>query len=145
MDYPTRSSGVMNASNHGRGYLGHRNWTPPTAPADDRTCSSYNKHGGSYFGYGCVHSALGSLYYTTLRLRAADTAVLIHNSRYLRAVQQLPAVSVSRTHSTAGQEPGLHQLSFKHGWQGANIPKHNMYVLPMLAENRFARTVTRTH
>ena len=83
MDYPTAVEWVsaMNASNHGRGYLGHRNWMLPTAPADDPNCSSYNKHGGGSFGYGCVHSALGSLYYTTLRLREPDTAVLIHNSR----------------------------------------------------------------
>src|SRR5580693_4004965 len=63
---------AMNAAN----YLGHSNWQIPTAPVLDSTCPLLGGQGGS-FGFGCLSSALASLYYNGLGLQIPNTAVPI--------------------------------------------------------------------
>lgn len=76
MDYATAVQWVdsMNAYNHGAGYLGHKNWTLPTTPPSDSTCSSHHVNS---FGFRCRNSALGSLFYKALGLPEPNTAVPI--------------------------------------------------------------------
>src|SRR5271157_1281007 len=71
MDYATALQWVdaLNSLNGGVGYLGHNNWTLPTTPTfpmTDPSCSAINRQGGGSFGFGCMNSDMGSLYYVSL-------------------------------------------------------------------------------
>ncbi len=70
MTYPSAVAWV-NAMNTAT-YLGHSNWQLPTNPTNDPGCLLNNNLS---FGFNCSASALGSLYYSALALRAPDTAV----------------------------------------------------------------------
>lgn len=61
---------AMNAAN----YPGHTNWQLPTTPTDDKDCTKTGPTGGN-FGFYSSLSALGSLYYNALGLKAPNTAV----------------------------------------------------------------------
>src|ERR1017187_6534870 len=74
MSYQAAAAWVaaMNAAN----YLGHTNWQLPTTPLTDSGCPFTGPNGIS-FGFNCSASALGSLYYNALGLKAPNTAVPI--------------------------------------------------------------------
>jgi len=138
MDYQNAINWVraMNAYDHGRGYLGHRNWMLPTTPPYDPNCSSYNKHGGGSFGYGCLKSAMSSLYYKTMSLHEPDTSVAISNGRAGPFNSFQPYLYW--TGSTGAKSSfGFITFSFNTGWQGSNVDQHNIYVLPMIKGNPF--------
>ena len=138
MDYPTALRWVhaMNALDHGKGYLGHNTWMLPTTPAFDPNCSSHNNKGGGWFGYGCLKSAMSSLYRQTLHLSAPDTAVPILGGKTGPFINFQPYLYWTDT-AAAKTSQGFITFSFNTGWQGANVPKHNMYVLPMIRGNPF--------
>ncbi len=69
MNYATavRWVAALNAFNGGAGYLGHHNWQLPVTPESDTTCAIEKGNAGNSFGPGCIGSALGRLFATTLR------------------------------------------------------------------------------
>lgn len=108
-------------------YLGRSDWSLPTsikAPSSDSTCSVPG--GGpnhNSFGYNCTGSAMGSLYYQSLGLRATDTAVAIPLTPTGPFVNFQPYLYWSDTNNS---------FSFNTGWEGSNVDDHYMYVLPMV-------------
>lgn len=126
MDYASAAAWVkaMNAAN----YLGHNSWQLPATPPLDRGCTKTGANGNS-FGYGCTASALGSLYYSTLGLKAPNTAVPISAGAAGPFSNLQPYLYWSQTNAGSN---GNNTFSFDTGWQGANTPTHVMYVLPMI-------------
>jgi hypothetical protein len=72
MDYQAAKDWIsgMNAAD----FLGHNNWQLPATPPTDGGCSGIGSQNDN-FAFGCSGSAMGSLYYTTLGLSAANSAV----------------------------------------------------------------------
>ncbi len=114
---------AMNAAN----YLGHGNWQLPTTPPLDHGCTKTGANGNS-FGYGCTASALGSLYYNALGLKAPGTAVPIANNTAGPFTNLEPYLYWSQTSGGGGYST----FSFDTGWQGSNTTTHVMYLLPMI-------------
>ncbi|MGD0985095.1 MAG: hypothetical protein ABSA65_14965 [Acidimicrobiales bacterium] len=138
MDYQTAVTWVkaMDAYDHGRGYLGHDNWMLPATTPNDPSCSSYKKEGGGSFGYGCLNSGMGSLYYKTLRLHEPDTAVPISKGKPSPFNDFQPYLYWTGG-TAAKRNTGFVTFSFNTGWQGSNVYQHNIYVLPMIEGNPF--------
>lgn len=117
---------AMNAAH----YLGHANWRLPTTPATDPTCPKTGQHGNS-FGFGCLGSALGSLYATFLGLTAPNTAVPIPLNTVGDFSNFQPELYWSQT--PGGNSPnGFATFSFNTGFQGANTALNFLHVLPMI-------------
>jgi hypothetical protein len=135
MDYQTAVNWVaaMNAAD----YLGHHTWVLPATPSYDPGCSSHNT---STFGYGCSQSAMGSLYYTTLGLDEPGTAVPVHGGTAGPFNNFQPYLYWTNT-VAADAAQGYRTFSFNTGWQGSNVAKHNVYVLPMVPGNPFGNAV----
>lgn len=130
MDFPTALQWVaaLNAANGGAGYLGHNNWTLPRTPYIDATCHATGPNGNS-FGFDCRNSAMGSLYNVSLALGYPDTAVPMPNYLVGPFTNFQPYLYWT---STAASSSGFRTFSFNTGWQGGNVNKHYMYVLPMI-------------
>ncbi len=126
MNYQSAAAWVsaMNAAN----YLGHSNWQLPTTPIVDNNCGKVGPQGNS-FGFGCTASALGSLYYNALGLKAPNTAVPIPANTAAPFSNFQPYLYWSQT-SAAAQ--GYATFSFASGFQGANTAPNFLYVLPMI-------------
>ena len=162
MDFSTAKSWVKALNSYVNpdkkiGYLHHKDWSLPTSPwafpnppqlkkppySYDPSCSATGPHGAS-FGYGCMNSALGSLFYQpeSLHLRRRDTAVPIPFNRVGPFVNFQPYLYWSCTNKTTGTCPtgvitgkgknGYQTFSFNTGWEGSNVNAHYMYVLPMI-------------
>jgi len=149
---PVRQSGAMtyqiarrwvaalNASNRGAGYLGRNNWTLPATPATDDTCSVAKGPHGNSFGFDCINSPMGSLYYKGLGFRQPNTAVPIPPGVVgpFRNFQPYLYWTMSGTEKNeknpraARRDNGDHTFSFNTGCQGGNVSSHVMYVLPMI-------------
>jgi hypothetical protein len=129
MDYATALAwvGALNAMNGGTGYLGHNNWTLPTTPLNDSTCHATGPNGN--FGFGCEHSAMGSLYNISLAYSYPDTVVPMPHYVTGPFVNFQPYLYWS---DTADGSNGYRTFSFNTGWQGSNVNNHRMYVLPMI-------------
>jgi hypothetical protein len=121
---------AMNALNNGAGYLGHHNWQLPTAPDVDRTCQLTGRN-GEPFGYHCSGSALGSLYYASLGLREPDSAVPSSQNRVGPFQNFQPYLYWSKS-AAADPKQGFVSFSFSTGFQGANVFRNYLYVLPMI-------------
>jgi hypothetical protein len=132
MNYATavRWVAAMNASDGGAGYLGHHNWQLPTAPDSDRTCKQTGRH-GEPFGFNCSGSALGSLYYASLGLREPDSAVPSSQNRVGPLQNFQPYLYWSKS-AAADPKQGFVSFSFSTGFQGANVFRNYLYVLPMI-------------
>ncbi len=132
MNYATavRWVGAMNAFNNGAGYLGHNNWQLPTAPSTDKTCELTGRN-GEPFGYNCSGSALGSLYYVSLGLREPDSAVANSENQVGPFQNFQPYLYWSKS-SAIDPKQGFVSFSFSSGFQGANVFRNYLYVLPML-------------
>jgi hypothetical protein len=132
MDYATAVRWVqaMNAFNHGAGYLGHNNWQLPTTPGKDLHCDRTGRHGES-FGFHCSGSALGSLYYNTLGLQEPNTAVPIPSMPTGPFSNFQPYLYWSKS-PAADPSQGFVSFSFNTGFQGANVWRNHLYVLPMI-------------
>ena len=132
MNYATavRWVAAMNALNNGAGYLGHHNWQLPTAPDVDRTCQLTGRN-GEPFGYHCSGSALGSLYYASLGLREPDSAVPSSQNRVGPFQNFQPYLYWSKS-AAADPKQGFVSFSFSTGFQGANVFRNDLYVLPMI-------------
>jgi hypothetical protein len=133
MSYATavRWVAAMNASNSGAGYLGHTNWQLPTVPDIDATCALTGPH-GERFGFNCSASALGSLYYVSLGLREPDSAVPNSQNQVGPFQNFQPYLYWSKS-PAADPKQGFVSFSFSSGFQGANVWRNYLYVLPMIA------------
>jgi len=131
MDYATavRWVAAMNAFNNGTGYLGHNNWQLPTAPATDKTCELTGRN-GEPFGYHCSGSALGSLYYVSLGLHEPDSAVANAEDQVGPFQNFQPYLYWSKSPAIDPKQ-GFVSFSFASGFQGANVFRNFLYVLPM--------------
>jgi hypothetical protein len=132
MNYATavRWVAAMNAFDSGAGYLGHHNWQLPTAPESDRTCQLTGRH-GEPFGFGCSGSAMGSLFYVSLGLREPDSAVPNSQNR-VGPFQNFQAYLYWSKSAAADPKQGFVSFSFSTGFQGANVFRNYLYVLPMI-------------
>jgi uncharacterized protein (TIGR03437 family) len=126
MSYQAAAAWVtaMNAAN----YLGHSNWQLPTTPLLDNSCPVAGPNGGS-FGFTCSSSAMGSLFYNALGLKAPNTAVPIPNNTTGPFSNFQPYIYWSQT--SAGTS-GYYTFSFNSGYEGANTAFNYLYVLPMI-------------
>jgi len=126
MSYQAAAAWVaaMNAAN----YLGHTNWQLPTTPSNDSGCGKTGPNGDS-FGFGCSASAMGSLYYNALGLKAPNAAVPIPNSTTGPFSGFQPYLYWSQ--SSLGSS-GYASFSFNNGFHGANTAPNFLYVLPMI-------------
>jgi hypothetical protein len=115
-------------------YLGHRNWMLPTTPVSQPGCQSHNGHGA--FGFGCTVSPLPALYSTTFHLAAPDTAVSVADGDVGPFHDFQPYLYWT---SSVGSKAsaGYRTFSFNTGWAGSNVPKHDMYALPLVPGNPF--------
>jgi hypothetical protein len=131
MDYQTALRWVqaMNAYN-GTGYLGHKDWQLPTAPVKDSHCDRTGSQGES-FGFHCSGSALGSLYYNTLGVQEPNTAVSIPSNTIGPFTDFQPYLYWSKS-AAANPSQGFVSFSFNSGFQGANVGRNHLYVLPMV-------------
>jgi uncharacterized protein (TIGR03437 family) len=127
MSYQAAAAWVqaMNAAN----YLGHTNWQLPTTPLADSGCGFIGPQNDS-FGYNCSASALGSLYYNGLGLKAPNTAVPIPTSTAGPFSNFQPYLYWSQT--TPPNGTGYGTFSFASGFQGSNTAPNFLYVLPMI-------------
>ena len=116
---------AMNAAT----YLGHTNWQLPTTPSTDNSCPFIGPHGES-FGFNCVASALGSLYYDVLGLKAPNTAVPIPADTVGPFSNFQPYLYWSQTNTTGSS--GYGTFSFNSGFHGSNTIPNYLYVLPMI-------------
>ena len=125
MSYQAAAAWVaaMNAAN----YLGHTNWQLPTTPSTD-SCPFTGPNGNS-FGFDCMASALGSLYYNALGLKAPNTAVPIPGSTTGPFSNFQPYLYWSQTGTNA---LGYATFSFNSGFHGSNTVPNYLYVLPMI-------------
>jgi hypothetical protein len=128
MSYQAAAAWVnaMNAAN----YLGHSNWQLPTTPSTDTTCPFVGPHGES-FGFNCMASALGSLYYDALGLTAPKTAVPVPSQTAGPFSNFQPYLYWSQS-PASGQAAGNATFSFNSGFQGANTAPNYLYLLPMI-------------
>jgi hypothetical protein len=141
MDYATaiRWVSAMNALDHGVGYLGHNNWQLPTTPATDPSCARTGRHGES-FGFNCSASALGSLYYVSFALREPDSVVQAMTNTTGPFKNFQPYLYWSKS-PAADPKQGFVSFSFNTGFQGANVWRNHLYVLPMI-NGKLAATPT---
>jgi hypothetical protein len=132
MNYATALQWVaaMNQFDRGAGYLGHNNWQLPTAPTKDETCARTGRNGES-FGFNCSRSALGNLYYASLRLREPNTAVRIPANKVGPFKDFQPYLYWSGS-AAADPKQGFVSFSFNSGFQGANVWRNYLYVLPLI-------------
>jgi hypothetical protein len=132
MDYATAVLWVaaMNKLDNGAGYQGHHNWQLPTAPEKDTSCARTGRNGES-FGFHCSGSALGSLYYGSLGLREPSTAVRMPTIKVGPFNDFQPYLYWSGS-PAADPKQGFVSFSFNSGFQGANVWRNYLYVLPLI-------------
>lgn len=140
MDYSTAIQWLtaLNGVDGGVGYLGHNNWTLPTSPTfpvTDPTCGATGPNGNS-FGFGCMNSDMGSLFYVSLGLQYPNTAVPIPDNTVGPFRNFQPYLYWSDT-ASGNNDNGYHTFSFNTGWAGSNVDNHYMYALPMIKGNPF--------
>lgn len=130
MSYPTalRWIAAMNAAK----YLGHDDWALPATPPEDAGCGSHNRYA---FGFGCTLSPLASIYGDALGLAFPATAVAMPSTDVKGFSNFQPYIywseSLNANHSDTN-ENGFTTFSFNNGFQGSNVSKNFMYVLPMV-------------
>jgi len=132
MDYATavRWVAAMNKLDNGAGYLGHNNWQLPTAPEKDASCARTGRNGES-FGFHCSGSALGNLYYGSLGLHEPNTTVRMPANQVGPFKDFQPYLYWSGS-AAADPKQGFVSFSFNSGFQGANVWRNYLYVLPMI-------------
>ena len=71
----------LNAQNGGAGLLGFNDWRLPTTLQPNATCTRQNGAGQSY-GYNCIGSEMGHLFYHELGGVANSSIATTHNANY---------------------------------------------------------------
>lgn len=114
-----------------RSYLGHRDWTLPTTPAEDPACQSHHRYA---FGFGCRQSAFASLY-AALGLESPRSAAPVFTGANAKGFSNFQpylywSATVNPTHEK--NEEGYSTVSFDNGFQGSNVSKNHLFALPMV-------------
>lgn len=132
MDYRTALAWVAALNAHeGRGYLGRKDWSLPTTPSRDPACSSKNRHS---FGFGCRQSMFAGLYANALGLTYPRTAVPIPVTtvKGFSGLQPYLYWSGSPNANHPENENGYTTFSFANGFQGSNVSRNHIHVIPMI-------------
>jgi len=127
MSYPTALAWVKALNDNN--YLGHHDWTLPSTPPKDPTCSTQGTH-DERFGIGCSHSALGNLYSSpsSLHLSYPNSAANVPPNSVGPFVNFQPYLYWS---ATGAGTKGFQSFSFNTGFQGSNTENHVMYAVLM--------------
>lgn len=132
MDYNTASKWIeaLNAQDKGTGYLGHNNWTMPATPPKDSKCSSENRYS---FGWDCQKASMASIY-RGLGFQWPQTMVPMPPSQIKGFSNFQPYLYWSETENAnhPENERGFTTFSFANGFQGSNVSRNRIYVLPMV-------------
>jgi hypothetical protein len=115
---------AMNAAN----YLGSNRWSLPATLLPDDTCSQLPK--AAAFGYDCVGSQMGRLYYNELQGVKGSTIELQHDASYGLFRNFQPYLYWSSTLWTRVPNSAF-SFSFGNGFQGTNVFVNAMYALPI--------------
>jgi hypothetical protein len=112
-------------------YLNRQDWTLPVTDPDDPSCDRVNRH---RFGWRCELSPLVNLFRTYLGLRDYQTAVPIPYNEVKGFRNFQPYIYWAGSHNVGHEENenGMVSFSFNNGFQGANVARNRMYVLPMI-------------
>jgi len=113
---------ALNAAN----YLGSRRWSLPATMLPDETCSQMPK--AAAFGYGCVGSQMGHLYYQDLGGVKGSTIELHHGANYRLFNNYQPYLYWSSTLWTRVPNSAF-SFSFGNGFQGTNVFVNAMYAM----------------
>jgi hypothetical protein len=113
---------AMNAAN----FLGTNRWSLPATRLPDDTCSQMPK--AAAFGYGCVGSQMGYLYYHELGGVKGSTIELQHGDRYRLFKNVQPYLYWSSTLWTRVPNSAF-SFSFGNGFQGTNVFVNAMYAM----------------
>jgi Protein of unknown function (DUF1566) len=113
---------AMNAAN----YLGSSHWSLPAAKLPDDTCSQMPK--AAAFGYGCVGSQMGYLYYHELGGVKGSTIQLQHDANYRLFNNLQPYLYWLSTLWTRVPNSAF-SFSFGNGFQGTNVFVNAMYAM----------------
>jgi hypothetical protein len=125
--------------NSGKGYLGHATWQMPFTPNVDRTCKATGTDGNS-FAEDCSGSAYGSLFYLAFMRHFGETVArqlgpTLGGFSNLQPSLYWAGNSLGQAKSGGKKKNpynGYNSFSFSNGWQGANVDRHVMYILPMI-------------
>jgi hypothetical protein len=132
MDYNTATKWIeaLNAQSGGKGYLGHNNWTMPVTPPEDSKCSSKNRYS---FGWDCAKATMSSIY-RGLGFTWPQTMVPIPSMEVKGFTNFQPYLYWSETENAnhPENERGFTTFSFANGFQGSNVSRNRIYVLPMV-------------
>jgi hypothetical protein len=113
---------AMNAAE----YLGSNRWSLPATSLPDDTCSQIPK--AAAFGYGCVGSQMGHLYYRDLGGVKGSTIELQHGADYRLFNNIQPYLYWSSTLWTRVPNSAF-SFSFGNGFQGTNVLVNAMYAM----------------
>jgi hypothetical protein len=124
--------------NSGKGYLGHATWQMPSTPNIDHTCKATGTDGNS-FAEDCTGSAYGSLFYLAFMRHFGETVArqmgpTIGGFSNLQPSLYWAGNSLGQASGGKKKNPynGYNSFSFSNGWQGANVNRHVMYILPTI-------------
>ena len=138
---------AMNAAN----YLGHSTWQLPTSPVSDSGCGRRGPNGNP-FGFGCVVSALATLY-NGLGLKApasADPATTGTVGPFRNIQPYLywscSGATIHSACAAAGPSPNFEwSFSFGSGFEGTDLIQNTLFVTVYFAVHLAGgRTHTRT-
>lgn len=115
-----------------KAHLGHTDWQLPSTPPEDAGCDGHNRYS---FGYHCGKSAFGKLYSVSFGLRAPRPAVPLPMHTSVRGFSNFqPYLYWSATENAnhPEHENGFVTFSFANGFQGSNVSKNMLFVIPMV-------------
>lgn len=124
MDWTTAQHWIsaMNAAN----FLGSNKWSLPTSNLPDNGCSQMPK--SAAFGYRCVGSQMGNLFYNELGGTKASTIEQTHNASYSLFKNFQPYLYWSSTLWERVPNSAF-SFSFGNGFQGTNVFANAMYAI----------------
>lgn len=115
---------AMNAAS----YQGTHQWSLPSTTLPDNSCSQMPK--SAAFGFGCIASQMGELYYKELGGVKGGTIELTHNASYGLFKSFQPYLYWSSTLWPRVPNSAF-TFSFGNGFQGTNVFVNEMYVIPV--------------
>ena len=123
-DTAQRWVAAMNAAN----YLGSNHWRLPSTGLPDPGCTQRPK--SASFGFGCMGSEMGRLYYHELGGVTGSTIDQTHNASYRLFTNFQPYLYWSATLWTPVPNSAF-SFSFGNGFQGTNVFANAMYAIPV--------------
>ena len=109
-------------------YLGIDQWDLPASALPDERCSQ--RPAAAAFGYTCLGSQMGFLYYSELGGVRGSTIAQTHNAAYALFRNVQPYLYWSATLWERVPNSAF-SFSFGNGFQGTNVFANDMYALPV--------------